>query len=98
MFSTEKNNREKESVFPLILLVITLLFSMAFVYMVMISLSVMPDTFHLMKLQQFNSYDVISEFARGIFIDYVWAFELMSLLLTVIIAGLTMYRGKNKWK
>ena len=68
---------------------------MAFTYVIMISLAMLPDSFHIMDSVPFNSYDVISEFARGIYIDYVWAFELLSLLLTIIIAGLTLFRGKQ---
>ena len=62
----------------------------------MISLAIIPDSFHIMDIIQFNSYDVLSEFARGIFIDYVWAFELFSLLLTIVIVGFTLYSGKLK--
>ena len=57
---------------------------------------------------QSNAFDVISHFAKGIFIDYVWAFELLSLLLTIIIAGIVMIsakkgyvaktKGVDKWK
>jgi NADH:ubiquinone oxidoreductase subunit 6 (subunit J) len=55
----------------------------------------LPDSFHIMENVQFNSYDIISEFSRGIFIDYVWAFELLSLLLTIIVAGFTMMNKKE---
>lgn len=98
MFTTGQNNIKKESILPIITIASGLLFIMAFVSVLMISVAMLPDTFHLMELQQFNSYDVISEFARGIFIDYVWAFELLSLLLTIVIAGLTLFSGKRKSK
>ncbi len=100
MFTTGKNKTQKSSVLPLVLAIGTALFVMAFVYVIMISLAMSPDSFHFMDIQQFNSYDVISEFTRGIFIDYVWAFELLSLLLTIIIAGFTMLKikGVHKWK
>ena len=95
MFTTGKEALGKESILRTVLFIAAALFVMAFVYVIMISLAMIPDSFHIMELQQFNSYDVISEFARGIFIDYVWAFELLSLLLTIIIAGFTLYRRKG---
>jgi len=98
MFTTGKNKTHKESLFNVQVVVSASLFLMAFIYVIMISLAMLPDSFHIMDLQQFNSYDVISEFARGIFIDYVFAFELISLLLTVVIAGLTLLSGKWKVK
>ena len=98
MFTTGNNKIQKESVLPLMTIIASILFVMAFVYVIMISLAMMPDAFHFMEIQQFNSYDVLSEFARGIFIDYVWAFELLSLLLTIVIAGLTLFKGKYKRK
>lgn len=98
MFTTGKNKPAKESMLSSIMLISGALFIMAFVYIIMISLAMLPDTFHLMETVQFNSYDVISEFARGIYIDYVWAFELLSLLLTIIIAGLTLFKSATKQK
>ena len=42
-----------------------------------------------------SSYTSIA-FARALFIDYVWAFELVSLLLTIVIAGIGMLRVHKK--
>lgn len=96
MFTTGRSKYIKESILPMITVIAGILFVMAFVYVIMISLAMLPDSFHITESVQFNSYDIISEFARGIYIDYVWAFELLSLLLTIIIAGLTLFSGK--WK
>ena len=99
MFTTGKKSSKKGLVLPYLTVFSSFLFIMAFVYVIMISLAMNPDSFHITELSQFNSYDVISEFARGIFIDYVWAFELLSLLLTIVIAGITVIcikkRGEN---
>ena len=97
MFTTGKNNNSKKG-FTLhyITLLAGAIFVLALVYVIMISLAMMPDSFHITELAQFNSYEVMSAFARGIFIDYVWAFELLSLLLTVVIAGFTLLSIKSK--
>ena len=96
MFTTGKNKPSKESLLPIVIFISAILFIMAFIYVIMISDAMLPDTFHLMEPIPFNSYDVLSEFARGMYIDYVWAFELLSLLLTIIIAGFTLF--SRKWK
>ena len=105
MFTTGKYDDKNSSKLPLIFMLVTILFLLLFTDLVIIANIKMPNTFNLMQIQQFNSYDVLSEFARGIFIDYVWAFELLSLLLTTVIAGLTLFNGKGsgirsklKWK
>ena len=95
MFTTGRGNKTKDSVLPSVLLIAGALFIMAFIYVFMISLAMLPDSFHIMETVPFNSYDVISEFARGIYIDYVWAFELLSLLLTIVIAGFTLYKIRH---
>lgn len=95
MFTTSKSNTKKESALPFVTIIAGILFIMAFVYVIMISLAMLPDSFNFMEVQQFNSYNVISKFAEGIFIRYVLAFELISLLLTIIIAGFTILDEKK---
>ena len=95
MFTSEKKIIKKAANLPLVLLFSSLLFVMAFIYIIMISLAIMPDSFHIMELQQFNSYDVISDLSKGIFNNYVFAFELISLLLTIIIVGFTLFNKKR---
>ena len=68
---------------------------LAVIYLVMISLVMMPDTFNFTGVPNISAYDNILAFAKGIFINYVWAFELVSLLLTIVIAGLSMFRRRG---
>ena len=96
MFTTGKNGNKKETVIPFLTVFFASLFVMAFIYVIMISNAMIPDTFHLINIRQFNSYDVLSEFAEKIFMDYVWAFELLSLLLTIVIAGLTLFHRRER--
>ena len=71
------------------------IFCLAFVYLVMISLVMLPDTFNFTGMPEISAYDNILAFAKGIFINYVWAFELVSLLLTIVIAGFSMFRKRG---
>ena len=88
----DKLDERKKSVVSYILLLSMAIFVLAFIYIVMISLLVKPDTFNFTGLEQISAYDNILAFAKGIFVNYVWAFELVSLLLTIIIAGISMLR------
>ena len=90
----------KSFITPYITLLCSGIFLLAFIYLVMMSLAMSPDTFHTMELVQVNAFDTIRAFARGIFINYVWAFELVSLLLTIVIAGfgLIKFRKGGEWK
>ena len=97
MFTSGKQtNSKKGFTLPYITILSGAVFVLAFTYVIMISLAMFPESFHLTELSQFNSYEVMSAFARGIFMDYVWAFELLSLLLTVVIAGFSLFGGKLK--
>ena len=100
MFTTRSGSRAKSFITPYITLLCSGIFLLAFIYLVMMSLAMSPDTFHTMELVQVNAFDTIRAFARGIFINYVWAFELVSLLLTIVIAGfgLIKFRKGGEWK
>ena len=37
-----------------------------------------------------TSVQVLSAFSHGIFVDYIWAFELLALILTIIVVGITL--------
>ncbi len=90
--------REKTFITPYITLMCAAIFILAFVYLVLMSLAIMPDTFRIMDAFQVNAFDTIKSFAKGIFINYVWAFELVSLLLTVVIAGIGLLQSDKRIK
>lgn len=89
------NTKEKSFLSQYLTLMCSAIFILAFVYLVMMSLAIIPDTFRVMESIPVNHFDTILSFAKGIFIDYVWAFELISLLLTIIIAGIGLLRTKK---
>ena len=72
------------------------IFILAFVYLIMMSLVMAPNTFHFVELAHITSFDNISAFAKGIYINYVWAFELISLLLLIVVAGISIL--DKKWR
>lgn len=75
------------------------IFIMAVIYIILVSIVVVPKGFYhgMMFDINMNSYYNFEIFSKGIFIKYVFAFELISVILTVIAAGLTMIkRGEIK--
>lgn len=88
--------KDKSFVTPYVTFMSAALFVLAFVYLVLMSLAMMPDTFRVMDVFQVNAFDAIKSFAKGIFINYVWAFELLSLLLTLVIAGIGLLRTDKR--
>ena len=97
MFTTQKTGSAKKGfIHRYLTMLAASIFALALTYVIMISLAMMPDSFRLTDIAQFNSYEVISTFAKGIFMDYIWGFELLSLLLTIVIAGFTLLNGNLK--
>jgi NADH:ubiquinone oxidoreductase subunit 6 (subunit J) len=90
MFTNSEKDNRKSFVIPYITLLCAGFFASA-----VIAIILLPDSFDIYEAVQVNSFDVISAFAKGIFINYVWAFELVSVLLTIVIAGLAMFRRRN---
>lgn len=95
MFTKGKHEAGKGFTLPYLTMLFGGIFVLAFVYLMMMSLAIMPDTFHLMGLAQTTSMDNISAFSKGIFVNYVWAFELVSLLLTIVIAGISIFKKRG---
>ena len=95
MFTTGKQEGGKNNILSLIILIVSVIFGVLFIDILVISNLKFPEIFRMTELVQSSAFDVISQFAKGIFIDYVWAFELLSLLLTMIIAGFVMISSKK---
>ncbi len=75
------------------------IFIMAVIYLILVSIVVVPEGFHngILFDIEMNTYYNFEIFAKGIFGKYVFAFELISIILTIIAAGLTMIkRGEIK--
>lgn len=72
------------------------LFILTMIYLTMTSLMVNPISFEISENISNTSVKVISSFASGIFTRYVWAFELVSLILTIVVVGLTLLGRKEE--
>ena len=92
----KEQSRNEKFTIPYLTLMFGGIFVLAFLYLVMMSLAIVPDTFNLMEYSHATSFDTISAFAKGIFVNYAWAFELTSLLLTIVIAGLVLLAQRKR--
>lgn len=71
------------------------IFILALIYLVMTSLLINPVDFNTSDIEVNSSLQVLGAIAHGIFVKYVWAFELVSLILTIIVVGLTIFVKKE---
>lgn len=98
---TNKENKcEVSGKLKALMFLICGLFILAMVYLVMTSLIFNSQGFNITEETLPNSTEVIQAFSRGIFVKYVWAFELVSVILTMVIIGLIVInkRGGKEWK
>lgn len=91
-----EDKKEKNSYLKYLVILTGGVFILAIIYLLMTSFVILPDSFTYALPEETNSLEVIGSFASGIFIRYVWAFELVSLILTIIAAGLTMFKRKER--
>lgn len=99
MFTNPKNSTQKEkkeiSNFDYTTLLIGGIFAMALVYLVMMSLVTMPDNFIILEHISTNSFQTLAAISNCVFVKYVWAFEILSVILTITIIGLTIFKHKG---
>ena len=96
---TETKKEQKSDVsgkLKALMFIVCGLFILALIYLVMTSLIFTPQGFNVTENTLPNSVEIIQAFSRGIFVKYVWAFELVSVILTIAIAGLTLFRKGAK--
>lgn len=91
MITNEKKNNETKisSKFAFIMAFFAGLFIITSFAIIRFGL-VMPDDYGV------NPISSISVFGDGIFLRYVWAFELLSIILTIIVVGLSMFRRAKR--
>lgn len=103
MFTSFKNNtvtekeQKKTPYYKYIAILALSLFALSLVYLIMISFSLVPSGFNTVETLNSGKLNSISAFGTGLFVNYVWAFELVSIILTIIVAGFTMFKGGTKW-
>ena len=100
MFTENKNKPEKsiEKGFNFKYLVYLTggIFVLAIIYIVMTSNVVVPNGFNITGCICQNPHSILTAFGEGIFLKYIWAFEIVAIILTIIVAGLTLFKKGGK--
>ena len=91
-----KKNEEKKTKLQYFMFLFIGIFILAIIYLIMTSLIVIPQGFNIVEQSQINTMNSISVFGKRIFSDYVFAFEVISIILTIIVVGLTMFKNRDK--
>ena len=91
----EKMADAKSSDLKYVLFVTGGVFVLALIYLVLTSLVVNPVGFSAGEIMDNSANQVVNTFSQGIFVKYVWAFELVSLILTIIVVGLALLSRKE---
>ena len=95
---TDSNSSVKQKrpdLFKYLIILFGGIFMLAVVYLIMTSNVITPDSFTFAESTNINSRMALFSFGQGLYINYVWAFELVSIILTIVVAGLTIF-NKNK--
>lgn len=96
MFTNKSHTIKKNLTLSYITLLASGIFLLAFVWLIKISLTILPNMFNKHELINIGNFDVFWAFAKGIFINHVWAFELVSFLLVIITAGISLLSNSIK--
>lgn len=92
------NEKNKDGLLKFLVFLTAGVFVLATIYLILTSYVITPEGFNLVEQSRISALQVFSSFANGIFVRYVWAFELMALILTIIVVGISMYKRTNSWK
>lgn len=93
--SNSSTKNKKEDLFKYLMILSGGIFMLAVVYLIMTSNVITPDCFTLAESTNINSRIALFSFGQGLYVSYVWAFELVSIILTIVVAGLTIL-NRNK--
>ena len=74
----------------------SILFILAICWIIPTSNVIVHNSFNLLENVGINNFENISQFANGIFINYVFAFEILSIILTIIAVGFTLFKKESK--
>lgn len=95
MFTNQPSKlRVKDSKSKYIIFLTSGIFIMALIYLVLTSFVITPNGFNIVESLPINSHGVISAISEGLFSRYVLAFEIVSLILTIIVAGICLLEGE----
>lgn len=91
----EDKTETKNSNLKYIMFLVSGIFILSLIYLVMTSLLVNPIGFNIEEVSSNTSIQVMRAFSQGLFVNYILAFELIALILTMVVVGLTLFNKKE---
>lgn len=92
----ENKNNSKSSNLKYLIFLTGGIFVLAIIYLIMISLVFNPSGFNIAEEFNISYQQMLGAFSQGIYVKYIFAFEIVSLILTIIVAGLTLFNKKEE--
>lgn len=84
----KEEEKSKDIVLKFLILMFSGIFILASIYLILTSYVIMPIGFNVAEQLGGTPIGIISAISSGLFVRYVWAFELVSVILTIIVVGL----------
>lgn len=96
MFTNPKDDKSKlSSKLKFAVILTSGVFLLSIIYLVLTSLAIAPEGFNLSDSAGTNPVSAMTAFS-ALFTRYVWAFELVSVILTIIVVGLSLFKREGK--
>ena len=95
-FGKEAKKELKTSNINYIMLFTAGVFILAFVYLVLMSLVMNAQSFDFSDNIGNTAIQVMRAFSEGIFVRYVFAFEFISIILTIIVVGIGLFDRREE--
>lgn len=96
--SHSSTKEKKADLFKYLMILFGGIFTLAVIYLIMTSNVISPDSFTFAESTNINSRSALFSFGQGLYINYIWAFELVSIILTIVVAGLTIFNNNKEVK
>ena len=92
----DKNIKKDDTNLKYLLILISCLFIMSLIYLILTSLTIVPEGFLIQNSIENNFYTTMDAFINGIYVNYVYTFEAISLILTIVVVGLVLFNKEVK--
>lgn len=92
----DENSKTKSLGKKYLIFLVSGIFILAITYLAMISFAVNPSSIVFSEPIKNSSIQVLNSFGYALFVKYVWAFELISVILTIIVVGLAFLGEKEE--
>lgn len=92
----DKKEKKRNSKIRYLIYLFSGIFVLALIYLVLTSFVVVPLGFNIVEQVNTSALNSLTAFAKGIFVKYVFAFEIISIILTIVVAGLTIFKNEEK--